>query len=381
LYLLALSLELVELGHHVAVMLANADAMNELAEQFDPRVEIIRISYTNTYLRRFRSLGSRFDTRQIRMLCDQFRLGNPDLIHLNLQNLEDGMDLVQAAECSPIPYVMTVHNTHSLTELGARFGAMRDMIARRVLRSSSGAIITISHACYSQVLRFLGGSVNTSRTICIPNGVRDIDLGGWHEYRNEWSCTASSFVLGCTARIEKEKNPMFAVKLVSTLPEHVKLVWVGDGTMRAELESLAAQLGVSHRVHVDGWRRDAKSRMGSFDAFILPSLYEGLPLALLEAMACGLPIIASSVDGMADVIHHGVNGLLAPPNDLEAWGSCVKSLVDSPDRRKSLGAAAYQSFLSKYSAKASAEATVAVYQQVIDRFAANRAVRLTSTST
>ncbi len=372
LYLLALSRELIELGHEVVVMLADADIMDELAEQFDSRVDVIRFPYTNTYRRRFRSLGSTFDSTLIRQLSSRFRSIPSDVIHLNLQNLEDGLDLVQAAERSRVPYAATIHITRPMSELGARFGTARDIVARRALRSSSGTIITISHACQTQMRDFLGCRFGSSRISCIPNGVPNDTIAEGQCHRAEWGFAEGDFILGCIARIEEQKNPLFAVRLISRLPDHVKLVWVGDGSMRAVFESLATELGVAHRIHVDGWRRDARSRMGSTDTFILPSLYEGLPLALLEAMACGLPIIASSVDGMTDVIDHGTNGLLAPPNDMDAWCSAIRSLIESPEKRSSLGAAARESFLLRYSSKASAEATLAVYHQVIERAAVSR---------
>jgi glycosyltransferase involved in cell wall biosynthesis len=183
-------------------------------------------------------------------------------------------------------------------------------------------------------------------------------------------------VLGCLARIESQKNPLFLVGLLPDLPERVRLVWVGDGRLRGELLDTAERLGVRNRVRVDGWRSDARARLAGFDAFALPSQYEGLPLAVLEAMAAGLPCVASDVDGNREALVHGESGYLCPPAagtfpwfasaaDRGAWLACLHTLIAGESRRREMGQAARRRYLACFNLEAMAHGTVEVYRKVI----------------
>src|SRR5205085_3888183 len=99
-----------------------------------------------------------------------------------------------------------------------------------------------------------------------------------------------------------QKNPLFALDLLRQLPRQVKLVWVGDGRMREEFLSAVRHFDLEARVHFEGWRADARQRLAGFDIFMLPSVYEGFPFAVLEAMATGLPCVVSEVDGTREAV-------------------------------------------------------------------------------
>jgi glycosyltransferase involved in cell wall biosynthesis len=115
---------------------------------------------------------------------------------------------------------------------------------------------------------------------------------------------------------------------------------VGDGPRREALETLARALGVSAAVHFLGECRDVAPVLAGHDLFVLPSRSEAFPNALIEAMATALPVVATSVGGIPEVVRSGENGLLVPPDDPPALADAIVALMDDPARAAALGRAA-----------------------------------------
>ena len=115
---------------------------------------------------------------------------------------------------------------------------------------------------------------------------------------------------------------------------------VGDGELRAELQRRVAALGLEPRVHFAGARRDLGNVLAAIDLFVMPSLWEGLPLSLVLAMGAGLPAIATRVAGIPEVIEHDVSGLLVPPGDKDQLGAALARVIADETLRARLGAAA-----------------------------------------
>jgi glycosyltransferase involved in cell wall biosynthesis len=124
-----------------------------------------------------------------------------------------------------------------------------------------------------------------------------------------------------------------------------------------DLHTLADQ----YNIHLVGQREEVQRFYQTADVFVLPSRMEGLPNALLEAMTCGLPTIASPLPGVSEVIEHNTNGLLVPPDDPEAISDAVLLLLENPDVAKRLGNAAHQTILKHYSLDAVADCYVHLY--------------------
>ncbi len=155
----------------------------------------------------------------------------------------------------------------------------------------------------------------------------------------------SAPVIGCVGRLVELKNQQLLVETMPPLlaihPDLV-LVLVGDGDRAAGLRERAAALGVAHAVRFLGSRPMVHDLLCGFDLFALPSFTEGLSVALLEACAAGLPIIASDVDGNRAVIRHATTGLLIPVDDRAAWLAAIGALLRDPAQRAQLGARARQ---------------------------------------
>ncbi len=385
-YLVGLAEGLRQAGHVVRVLMSDASAMDGLSELLlASEIESRRISYTNTYSRWFRAVGAVLDRKSAPGLAEELLRDDPDVIHLNHQNVEDGLDLLAAAGLAGRPVVSTVHVTRSMADLGARAGRLRDAVARRAFRQHATPCIGISETSAIDLSNFLGvrppirlynseSSVPQHQPVyAVPNGVRPPVQLDRAAVRSAWGISADNIVLGCVARLEHQKNPLFLCRLLPELPDEVRVVWVGDGRLRPELEAELARTGLSHRVVLDGWRTDAAARLAAMDIFFLPSLYEGLPLALLEAMSLGLPCVVSDVDGTRDAVEDGVSGRLCPVDDLSAWRAAVLELVESPQRRAAMGQAAARRHAAEFSIERMAERTADVYRDVIARAQAETA--------
>ena len=173
------------------------------------------------------------------------------------------------------------------------------------------------------------------------------------EVRAELGIPPDAAVVGTVTRLSPQKAPLdfvAAAAQVATERPDVHFVLVGDGPLRAEVEARVGALGLAGRVHLAGLRRDVPDLMHSFDVFVLSSLWEGLPRVLPQAMAAGLPIVATAVDGNAEAVTDGVTGFLTPPGDPGAMAAAVVRLLDAPNLAKKMGQAG-QARVEEFSAR------------------------------
>ena len=169
-YLLRLALGLSRLGHRVYTLCSTAPVMDKLAEDLSQFGEVRRLELLNSYRRPTRSLGAALDFEQQRRLSRAFQEISPDVVHINQQVAEDGLDLILAARRSGIPFLSTIHITHSADELGARFGKLRDFVTSNVLRRANAVHITVAERARNVLMnRF--GFLNPHQVRVVLNGV------------------------------------------------------------------------------------------------------------------------------------------------------------------------------------------------------------------
>lgn len=162
------------------------------------------------------------------------------------------------------------------------------------------------------------------------------------ETRAAWRIPADAPVVGAVTRLSPQKGPLDFVRAAAAVMGAVPDAWflmVGDGPMRGEVEGLARELGLAERLVLTGLRRDVPELMAAMDLFALSSLWEGLPRVLPQAMATGLPIVATAIDGSSEAIDEGVNGLLTPPGDPQALAQGVIRLLRDPALARRMGEA------------------------------------------
>jgi len=183
--------------------------------------------------------------------------------------------------------------------------------------------------------------------------------------------TDAPFVIGTVGRLQDVKDQAslidaFALLCAArpALRATMRLAIVGDGPLRASLAQRASQAGVADLVWFPGARNDIPELMRSFDLFTLSSIAEGTPVTLLEAMACGLPVVATGVGGIPEVVQEGVSGALVPASNPQALADALAAYVDDPARVAAHGAAAREKIERHYSVAAMVGAYTALYDQL-----------------
>jgi glycosyltransferase involved in cell wall biosynthesis len=188
--------------------------------------------------------------------------------------------------------------------------------------------------------------------------------------RSRFGLRQSEFVIACVGRLANVKGHKYLVEAVDLLLKEYPdccLVIAGDGPLRPQIEAMIADRKLGHRIRLVGFTADISGFLAMSDAFVLPSLSEGLPISLLEAMASGLPVIASAVGGICEVVTSPENGVLVPPADSAQLFGALEDLYQRPDRRKALGDAAIKLVRERFSAGAMALQYEAVYSSLASK--------------
>lgn len=232
-----------------------------------------------------------------------------------------------AATLARIPFVYSIHGENTL----------RLPRAVPILRGSARcarALIAVSESLRSLTAQTIG--IPPERITVIYNGV-DLDKFTQSERNGKKSVTPH---VGCVGTLRSVKGHRYLIEAIAAVREeipHVHLSLVGDGPERGELDALRQRLGLNGCVSLLGMRDDVNALLRQFDVFVLPSLSEGISNALLEAMAAGLPVVATNVGGNPEVVQHGVTGLLVPPQDSRALADALLQLLSDPDARQAMG--------------------------------------------
>lgn len=172
------------------------------------------------------------------------------------------------------------------------------------------------------------------------------------------------------ARIVTAKGHDTALKALARIKDQRwTLLLAGDhhGDLGPQIQALATELGIADRVRFLGLREDVPALLAAADMLLAPSRREALSLTLLEASACALPIVASTVGGIGEVVEHGASGLLVPPDDVPALADAIAQLLAAPEQRSALGARARQRFESGFTENAMFDGTLAAYREACSR--------------
>jgi glycosyltransferase involved in cell wall biosynthesis len=206
----------------------------------------------------------------------------------------------------------------------------------------------------------------------VPSG---IDLNRFSQARingrqvPEWfGCPSDAIIVGSVGWLTDVKGHRYlleaAQKITQTCPD-LHIVIVGSGNQHDALRQQATQLGLEASVHLLGHRDDIETCLAGFDLFVLPSSNEGMGRALIEAMAAGLPVIATKVGGIPALVNHGVNGLLVPSGDAQALADALRSILEHPDMARKLGEAARQSIGARFGTSYMVQAIETLYEETL----------------
>ncbi len=178
---------------------------------------------------------------------------------------------------------------------------------------------------------------------------------------------AGAPLAGIIARLTEQKAHRYLFEAMAATPDlaALHLLVVGDGELRADLRDRVNRLGLSDRVHFLGARRDLGDLLNAIDIFVMPSLWEGLPLSMVLAMGAGLPVVASRVAGIPEVVQDGVTGMLVPPADVPALGAALSRLVADRALRHTMGAAACAFVRPRFGVDGYVAAVTGLYDQLV----------------
>ncbi len=198
----------------------------------------------------------------------------------------------------------------------------------RVILSYTDRIICVCRSDYEKAIS--AGVAIPNQTSIVYNGI-EIDFFinpvCRENVRRIFGLTPTEFIFGNIGRLHEQKGHKYLLEAFAKVTNPARLLIVGDGELRDELITLANKLEISDRVSFLGARSDVKEFLSAIDVFIMPSLWEGQPIALLEALALNKPCIASDVDGIPEIITDGVNGYLVQPRDIDKLARIMNLVV------------------------------------------------------
>lgn len=286
----------------------------------------------------------------------------PDVVHAHMPPAELFTRIALGG--SKLPFVVSKHNDERFAPIkGEKY--LANWCAKR-----ADQIIAISDAVNKYISTNIKHSSDKIKTIHYgldPERFETVDPKRISENRAQWGIEDGEVVYGTVARLVPQKSLHTLLEAFSKLSQSkdvkAKLVIVGDGPLESELKDLAQSLGIQDRVVWPGRRSDIEVVMKSFDVFVLPSIYEGFGLVLLEAMAASLPIIASKVSAIPEIIVHETTGLLCEAQNVENFSSALEQLADS-SKRESFGSNGLGHLRQSFVTEKMVDQTLGIYNSI-----------------
>jgi glycosyltransferase involved in cell wall biosynthesis len=294
-------------------------------------------------------------------LVELIRREGIDLVHSHLYHANFYGRL--AAKKAGIPAVASVHNTYSHPKLHRR-------LVNWYLARHTAAIIAGSEEIRGDVVRY--DYVPESLVELIPNSVdlsRSASALSKAQARSNLDLPENALVLGTVGRLEEQKGHRYLIEALSLLVQNgtnAYLLLIGDGRERSALEQLTGRLGLQDRVLFLGTRNDLGDLFRAMNLFVMPSLWEGLSLAMLSAIAAGLPVIATSVGGVRQVLGDDEYGVTVSPGDAQALAAKITERVADWPNTLHLGSKGAQHVRDHYSDEAMVKRVDAVYDRILN---------------
>lgn len=321
--------------------------LGELRDQLDPRIAVT-------------SLGKREgnDIRVPRQVAALARESGARVVHAH--GWGTFLEAAAASFFAPrLSYVHTVHGAHLAYPPGLASRvkvAVRHFLERR-LASRYRAIVAVSEVARQSVEREIG--LTGARLVTVHNGIACPE-----DMAPPMAGGGTPLTLITVGRLAAVKNQGLMLQALAELRRSgivARLVLVGDGPERDALARQAAELGLAGDVVFAGFRKDVEQLLADADVFLLSSRYEGISIALLEAMRAGLPVVATAVGGVPETVEDGQTGLLTPNEDAPAFAAAVRQLaLDAPLRRR-LGAGGYARLRQHFSLENTARRYAELY--------------------
>jgi glycosyltransferase involved in cell wall biosynthesis len=345
-----------------------------LATLLDPKLHqvagVVSVKPEGAYAAKLKAQGVHIESLNLvktPRLADAARLAKiiervkPDIVHAVMYQAIQLCRLAKPKVSFPFALV-------SSPRVHYRTRSVWTLLIDRALKNRDDLLIAECDASRAFLIGKLGYAPHKVKTI--RNGV---DLAGWpisktdrQKRRMELRLGSGDVLVGAVGRLDKQKGFSTLIEAMGRLKStDLRCVILGDGPERARLEALIRRHALEKHVWLQGERPDIVTWLSAFDIGCLPSLWEGLPNTLLEQMALGLPVVASNVDGVPEVVVDAVNGALVPPGAPAALAKALKDLAADPERRAALGAAAHAAVLEKFTVRRMMDEYQDAYSSVV----------------
>jgi len=280
------------------------------------------------------------DFRAFIWLCKLMRKEQPDVVHTH--SSKAGLLGRWAAWITGVPFI--VHTPHGHVFFG-HFTPLVSKIFLFIERFTSlitDRMITLTEGEKQDYIRL--SVAKPDKAFTIHSGV-DVDRYmnvqvDIKKKKRSLGLNPDGLVVGTVGWLLPIKGPMHLLDAMGNIWQRkstVELVYVGKGDLEETLKQRAVEMGVSKKVKFLGWRDDVPEIMPVFDLFVLPSLNEGMGRVLVEAMAAGKPVVASNVGGIPDLVHHGQNGFLVEPTNVNGLSTAIEKLLLDRNMRHAMG--------------------------------------------
>jgi glycosyltransferase involved in cell wall biosynthesis len=348
--LVNLSVELTRSGHHctVGVFENSANKNTEVGDRAQQLgLEVVAIP-----------CRGQVDPNLVERIQNIVEHENIDIIHSH--GYKANFYALLTRRKTGVPISATCHNWLGRTLSTRIYGALD----RYLLRFFDG-IAAVSTSVADQLVE--AGVRNEIRVI--PNGVTSELNENLQDLRSEFG-QRGQIIVGSVGRLSSEKGTNYFVEAAAKICRdlsNVTFVQVGDGPSRGDLEAQVRQAGIERQFVFAGQRQDMARVYRSLDVFVLPSLNEGMPMALLEAMSASLPIVATKVGAVPNILSTPEIGSLVAPGDAEALAAAIRMFIVDPARRESVGREAKKQVEERFSAAAMAKKYVDLYSEILVR--------------
>jgi glycosyltransferase involved in cell wall biosynthesis len=291
------------------------------------------------------------------------------------------LERVIRAECPDIVHVHSRRGADFWGIIAARLNRTKVVLTRRVDNPEvpwaaqmkyrlCDSVITISEGI-RQVLFSEG--IPAHKVVCIPSGVaiEQYNQGcksGW--FCSQFGLRPHDKVIGVIGQLIPRKGHRYLIEAAPEILKHypeTRFLFFGQGPLQRHLEQLSKSIHIADKVHFAGFRTDLERILPCLDLVVHPATMEGLGVSLLQAAAAGVPIVATRVGGIPEIVHDGVNGLLVPPNDALSLMSAVIRLLGDPDRTSAMGRAGRQLIRKEFSTDKMVAGNLSVYHRVLRR--------------
>jgi glycosyltransferase involved in cell wall biosynthesis len=299
--------------------------------------------------------------RRLPRFATTLRCDHASLVHLHLTwPLACQYTLMSAALARVPAVVATVQLSFPLTL------SRRVMLQQRLLTRGVDRYLAVSES----VRRYLVHDLHwpPAKIEVVPNSVRAnpavVTPTTASTVRHQIVGRQATPLVLVPARLHEQKGHRYLFPALAEVPEaHVALA--GEGPERHALEMLAHELGIESRVSFLGHRDDMPELLAAADLVVLPSLYEGLPISLLEAMAAAKPVIATRIGGTDELVTSGYDGLLVEPRDSHALAQAMKTLLSDPERARQMASSAQRTVADRFSAEVMCKRVSQVYGELL----------------